>query len=77
MKDGITWPALDARAAKLAAADRILAQPEEVPSPDVADVAREYVAARLAMSENKQDQLAMILRVDAAWAALVDAVDPQ
>ncbi len=44
---------------------------------NIALAAEEYVAARLAMSENKQDQLAMILRVDSAWAALVDAVDPQ
>lgn len=44
---------------------------------EIAAAAREYCEARLAMSEEKQDQLAMICRVDAAWEQLVNAHDDE
>lgn len=43
----------------------------------IAEAAREYTAARLAMSENKQDQLAMICEVDRAWSELVRVCDEE
>lgn len=41
----------------------------------LADAARDYVHARLAMSEDKESQLEMICKLDAAWEQLVLAYD--